>query len=230
MNFEKCTLQTTSGKPIISFCSPSTSHTSSHIGLARAASDITIEPHQAARFQICLSRVPNDSIVLFEPVNNLSDKYSLAGARLLIKSNKGRAYCEIMNPMPTACQITKSQVIGKLFPVEQVLPFESTDNAPHSDQNSINTFSAQPQMSENDYISIAKQLGINVDSLHRKKRISWSFLVKIRMVLPKTVLILGPQLSILTILTLVTIFHTGNALIDKIPTTKISLMIKYKTC
>lgn len=149
---------TVEGHPFVNLCSNFPS--SFNIGLARASVDVQIQPYHQACIPVRLSRIPNRSTALLEPVVIMSTKHALAGAKMVITSNNGRANCIFLNPMPFPVQIKASQVVGKLFPVENVQDLNDTDGNVNVSVNSVDPANLQ---TEQDFIEIANTLGINVD-------------------------------------------------------------------
>lgn len=151
------TLQSNVGLPIVSLVDlpPSASF---NVGLARAISDITIPPLHATLIPVKLSRVPNNVAVLLEPVDSLSNKYCLAGARATVIPQKGITFMKILNPMSTPATIKSKQVLGKLFPLESLKTFDESDTP------QVNSVHPQKNLSDAEYIKIAKDLEISLDN------------------------------------------------------------------
>ena len=156
IDYESNALTSSSGQPIISFCSTSPNF-NFNLGLARAVANVTIPPKHAALVPIRLSKVPNNLTVLLEPVANLASSHCLAGTRSLITSDNHRAYFKILNPTPNEATIHKGQVIGKLHSIDNVYDINDNDNE-HSPF--VNATSTESSMSDEDYIRIVKQLEI----------------------------------------------------------------------
>ena len=160
IDYESNSLTSSTGKPIISFCTTS-SDLNFNLGLARSVENVTIAPFHAALVPIRLSKVPNNLPVLLEPVVNLASTHSLAGARSVITSVNHRAYFKILNPMPHKANIRKGQVIGKLHSIDNMYSIDDDEN---KQSPFVNATSTETKLTDEDYIQIVKQLEIPFDS------------------------------------------------------------------
>lgn len=111
INFAKSQFETESGDRLIGFISPF------KLGLARSTHTFTIEPMSECLLPVRFSNIKDGDIALLEPVQSLSDK-NIGLAKTLIKSNKGRGMCRVLNPFPHSQLLKAGTVVGKLLPVE----------------------------------------------------------------------------------------------------------------
>ena len=99
------------------------------IGLVRLTQSIDMKPMSECLVPIRLSNIADGEVALVEPVNSLENK-AIGLARTVVRSNKGRAMCRVLNPFTCQKHLQSGTVIGKLVPIEENLisaPFEENN-------------------------------------------------------------------------------------------------------
>ena len=163
LNFENQTIDTEKGEPVVNILKPVF-----NMGLARPVRHTVIQPHSETVFPIRISRVPNQETVMFEPVNLLTKK-KLAGAKSIIKVNKGRGFCKVLNPLSSPVTLKPWQVIGRLVPIhtDSIIEYDTeTANSEPSvasatcfNENEVNDLTSKYQQ----YKKTVDDLGISLD-------------------------------------------------------------------
>ena len=98
---------------VASVCSSSSSFC---LGLARACKDITLQPRGQTVIPVRLSKIPNNTVALIEPVSSLHG----LGSKCFVTSMAGKSNFLMLNPFDFEIKISKTQVVGKLFAVDSV--------------------------------------------------------------------------------------------------------------
>ena len=163
LNFENQTIDTEEGEPVVNILNPIF-----NMGLARPVRHTVIQPHSETVFPIRISRVPNKETVMFEPVNLLTKK-KLAGAKSIIKVNKGRRFCKVLNPLSSPVPLKPWHVIGRLVSIctDSITEYdtETANSEPSvasgtcSKENEINDLTSKYQ----EYKKTVDDLGISLD-------------------------------------------------------------------
>lgn len=159
IDYQNLTLTSANKQPVV--CNLQPNNSSFEISIARATCDVLIPPYSAALVPVKLSRVPDGIPLLIEPVANLSAKCSLAGARSINIPKQKVTVMKILNPMQSSASISKSQVLGKCFPIQSIYNLKD-----HGDINpNINSLHPTNTSVDDDlYIQKAEELGINLQS------------------------------------------------------------------
>ena len=125
------------------------------IGIARTRKSISIQPHSITNIPVYLSRVPNNTVCLLEPVHSLNH---VASAKVLLKARKGKGVCQLLNYTNTPIHLHAKQIIGKLFPID-INSIQSLDNSHTPSIHAMDSSS-----SNKTHLEKAKELGITLSA------------------------------------------------------------------
>ena len=95
LNFAESQFETKSGDRIIGF------HSAFKIGLVRLTQTIDLKPMSECLVPMRLSNIADGGVALLEHVKSLENKEN-GLARTVVRPNKGRAMCRVLNPL--SCQ------------------------------------------------------------------------------------------------------------------------------
>ena len=125
------------------------------IGIARTRRSISIQPHSITNIPVHLSRVPNNTVCLLEPVHSLNH---VASAKVLLQARKGKGVCQLLNYTNTPIHLHAKQIIGKLFPID-TNSIQSLDNSHTPSIHAMDSSS-----SNKTHLEKAKELGITLSA------------------------------------------------------------------
>lgn len=132
-----------------------------NVGVARSVYEVTVPPQSQILIPVKLSRIPEGSVALLEPVVNLENKLNLACAKAVLTCKKGRSVCRLLNPTNVDICITANTPLGKLLPVDIDSISEIKDASDSTTEESNATvFEVSTEIDNVKLVQIAKDLGI----------------------------------------------------------------------
>ena len=133
--------------------------------LVRTRSSLSIDPGHEKLVPVKVSKVQNQ-VMLIEPVQSFSKTSPLLVARVVVTVLDKKAFCRILNPTDKVINIQPGKIIGSASPIDENNISELQDPAPKvatvSEQNSKD--SSDNKFLQDEYIKIAKDLGIDIEN------------------------------------------------------------------
>ena len=166
LNFESQTIDTEEGEPVVNIIEPDFK-----LGLARPVQNTVIPPNSETVIPIKISKVPHQTTVLFEPVNQLAKK-KLAGAKNILTVNNGRGFCKILNPLPAPVHLQPWHVIGRLVPIQEDSIIEMHEEDETEQPSSCSADFAgtdETKQKYQEYKDIVDDLGISLEESDLKE-------------------------------------------------------------
>ena len=137
--------------------------------LVRTTCKVTLPPGCETALPVKISR-PYEGSMLLEPVSSFSKAVPVLMAKSVIKPNKARSFCKILNPTDEVLTLHAGKIIGSATPIEDIdISLEITDETQSINTTSVkqdlNTeHTTKPTLSKEECIEIAKDLGIKTDN------------------------------------------------------------------
>ena len=135
--------------------------------ILRLAHSVTIPPLHECIIPVKTKRAVTDELLAW-PVDALSNKWSIAGARCICRVNQGITNYRVMNPTNQSVRLWKGCAVASLMDITDN-PSEDSDAAlvlfsdqEDTDMPSVNTLEMN-NLCDDDYVQIANELGLDFE-------------------------------------------------------------------
>lgn len=137
------------------------------LSLARTVNKISIPSKTVVVTKVKVKNPNSRNLSLIEPITSLASKHCIMGARSVSKIRGGFAYVKLLNPTSADIEIKQNEPIARLHPCDE------QDLCNKNNEESIigagiytvgvpTCGSDKPQLSDDEYINIAKAMGVDL--------------------------------------------------------------------
>ena len=128
-------------------------------GIASTTTEVIVPPHSEIVIPVNITKFNNKSVVLLEPLLQLSDQ-KLSGGKSVVTINNGKGVYRLLNPSSLPIFLKRRSQIAKVSLVDDSSISKLQEP---SQASAFNINSSRSTTQAQDYKQTAKDLGINID-------------------------------------------------------------------